>query len=416
MSPHNSLFFLLLILLTASATVGRSITVGPSGDYTSISEALKSALPNDKISIEKGHYKERNLIINKPLTLTGKEYPIVDGENAGDIFLIQSDHVFIEGLTIQNSGSSNIKDYAGIKIEKVNNCSIINNQLLNTYFGIYLSNSNNCLISNNRLNGNAVKESNSGNGIHLWKCKNIFIEFNKAVSHRDGIYLEFSENCKITNNHSEGNLRYGLHFMFSHGNAYVCNTFKNNGAGVAVMYTENVEMTDNIFEENWGPSSYGLLLKDIRKSTIKRNTFINNTMGVFMEGASNVMLIENQFISNGWGVKLMGNCVDNKISTNNFMSNTFDIVTNSFELGKQNYTSENYWDKYKGYDLNKDGVGDVPFRPISLFSIYVEKIPYSIVLLRSFMVDLLDTIEQAVPAVIPETLADQKPLMKKIDL
>ena len=59
--------------------------------------------------------------------------------------------------------------------------------------------------------------------------------------------------------------------MFSDRCKYLHNRFKQNGAGVAVMYTENVQMTDNVFEDNWGGSSYGLLLKDISDSRIASN-------------------------------------------------------------------------------------------------------------------------------------------------
>lgn len=402
-------------MIQFSIVEAKEIYVGKSHLCKSISEAIKAAKPFDKIIIQEGIYKER-IIINKPLEIVGIGLPILDGEKKGDIILIQSDCVIIEGLKVENTGTSSIKDFAGIKIEQSTNCHVKNNHLTNTFFGIYLSNSQDCEVRHNQLNGHALKESNSGNGIHLWKCRNIDIENNRTLSHRDGVYLEFSENCIIKDNQSEENLRYGLHFMFSHGNKYIHNVFKKNGAGVAVMYTENIEMTDNVFEENWGPSSYGLLLKDIKKSVIKRNKFVNNTIGVYMEGTSKIELIENEFKSNGWGIKLMGNSIENKISQNNFLSNTFDIATNSLETGKQNYTSQNYWDQYKGFDLNRDNIGDVPFRPVSLFSVYVEKIPFSIILLRSFMVDLLNTIEQAVPAVIPETFADEKPLMTKVSL
>lgn len=67
---------------------------------------------------------------------------------------------------------------------------------------------------------------------------------------------------------SEHNLRYGLHFMFSHNDQYHHNWFHHNGAGVAVMYFRQVQMTENEFGYNWGGSAYGLLLKDISDSHI----------------------------------------------------------------------------------------------------------------------------------------------------
>ena len=63
--------------------------------------------------------------------------------------------------------------------------------------------------------------------------------------------------------------------------------------------------------------------------------------------------------------------MDNVIVNNNFKANTFDIGTNGSLV--MNKFDHNYWDKYEGYDLNRDNTGDVPYRPVSLFSMIVEK-------------------------------------------
>jgi nitrous oxidase accessory protein len=71
----------------------------------------------------------------------------------------------------------------------------------------------------------------------------------------------------------------------------------------------------------------------------------------------------------------------------------------------------NYWDQYRGYDLNRDGWGDVPYRPVSVFSILVERVPLAVLLLRSFVVDLLVYLERAIPSLIPVTMVDMQPQM-----
>ncbi len=218
----------------------------------------------------------------------------------------------------------------------------------------------------------------------------------------------------ITNNHSEGNLRYGLHFMFSHNDEYHNNRFVNNGAGVAVMYTKNVKMIGNSFEQNWGSSAYGLLLKDIRDSEVRQNHFTENTIGIHLEGVSRTHFEKNTFNGNGYAVRLQASSDDNVFTENNFSSNTFDLVTNgTLVLNKIN---RNYWDKYQGYDLNKDGVGDVPFHPVNMYAMIVERIPAAVLLWRSFFVMLMDRAEKAIPVMTPENLKDDFPTMKPYDL
>jgi nitrous oxidase accessory protein len=316
-------------------------------------------------------------------------------------------------LKFRNTGISSINDLAAIKLLESSQVKILQNKFENTFFGIYLANSSHVWIDENELQAEAEFEHQIGNGIHLWKCNNITIDKNKVVGHRDGIYFEFVTNSLITNNHSEGNMRYGLHFMFSNNDEYRNNTFMNNGAGVAVMYTKEVTMVNNSFIHNWGSSAYGLLLKDIRDSKITGNSFLENSVGIFMEGSSRNHIQQNKFYQNGYALKLQASCDDNIISKNNFQQNTFDLVTNgSLVLNK---IEANYWDRYEGYDLNKDKTGDIPYRPISMYGTIVERMPQAILLWRSFLVLLLDKAEKAMPILTPENLMDVSPAMLPYD-
>ena len=281
---------------------------------------------------------------------------------------------------------------------------------INSFFGIHVSNSSFVAIRHNTISGSPTSEQNTGNGIHLWKCNHALIANNYVTGHRDGIYFEFVTESIIQNNLSEKNLRYGLHFMFSNSDDYLNNTFNNNGAGVAVMYSHKVKMDGNTFEMNWGPSSYGILLKDISDSYIHNNTFYKNSVGIHMEGSSRINAFKNIFKENGWAIKVQASCDDNNFYQNNFYGNSFDIATNGTMMLNKFYN--NYWDKYEGYDRNKDGVGDVPYHPVSMYSMIVEQNPNSLILLRSFMVTLLDKAEKAIPSLTPENLTDDKPMIK----
>lgn len=256
-------------------------------------------------------------------------------------------------------------------------------------------------------------EQNTGNGIHLWKCDSTLIERNYITGQRDGIYFEFVTNSHIIDNLSEWNIRYGLHFMFSHNDEYRHNTFRDNGAGVAVMYSRQVGMFDNRFEHNWGSAAYGILLKDISDSHIARNAFERNSAGIYLEGASRILIENNIFKENGWAMRVQASCDANTIRRNDFMSNSFDVSTNGSLV--LNTFDGNYWDRYEGYDLNHDGTGDVPFRPVSLYAIVVERMPFGLMLMRSFMVYLLDKAEKVAPSLTPgENPTDSAPSMRPL--
>jgi nitrous oxidase accessory protein len=307
---------------------------------------------------------------------------------------------------------SQVRDNSAILVEGGRHCVIENNRLTGNHFGIYLARAEGCRIRNNRITGTAEREAVAGNGIHLWNVAGVTVEGNVITGHRDGIYLEFAQGAVIRNNESHQNLRYGLHFMFSDDSRYEGNTFVRNGAGVAVMYSSNVQMTGNLFQDNWGTSAYGLLIKDVRDSTIEKNTFRGNTTAIFSEGADRLVFRRNRVIRNGWAVKILASSQDNLFTENDFIENSFDVITNS----RRNFNTfrGNHWSRYDGYDLTGDGVGDVPYRPVRLFSLVVERSPAAIVLLRSLFVDLLELAERVLPILTPETLVDDEPRMREV--
>ena len=407
------MFRLIVILPTiilSTSISARTILVGKDQPITSIRKAIGLAKEKDTILVQSGIYKEGNILINKNIILLGQNYPVLDGENKFEILTVSGVNITIKGFQFQNCGQSAMNDFASIKVIDSKNTLIEDNRVINSFFGIHFSNSSFVTIRHNTVSGSPTSEQNTGNGIHLWKCNHALIDNNHVTGHRDGIYFEFVTESNIQNNLSEKNIRYGLHFMFSNDDNYLNNTFSNNGAGVAVMYSHKVKMEGNKFEMNWGPASYGILLKDITDSYIHNNIFYKNSVGIHMEGSSRINAFKNIFKENGWAIKVQASCDDNNFYQNNFYGNSFDIATNGTMVLNKFYN--NYWDKYEGYDRNKDGTGDVPYHPVSMYSMIVEQNPNSLILLRSFMVSLLDKAEKAIPSLTPENLTDDKPMIK----
>lgn len=406
--------YLLMILIIFSATQlqAKSLHVGKQEAYKTIHQALQVVADSDSILIHAGLYQEGNLIIDKSISLIGIDNPILDGQYKYEVISIKANYVTVEGITIQHSGISSIIDYAGIKIYECNNVRIEKNIIEDAFFGIYVQYGTKCIIRNNHLRAHKKTEQESGNGIHCWKSDSLQITGNQIQGHRDGIYFEFVTNSIIWRNISSKNLRYGLHFMFSNHDTYVTNVFENNGAGVAVMFSNHVHMYNNYFRENWGDASYGILLKEISDSEIEGNRFEQNTSGIYIEGASRIQMNRNLFKGNGWALKIQASCMEIQLHNNDFIGNTFDVGTNG-SLVLNNFNN-NYWDKYEGYDLNKDRQGDVPYRPVSMYAGIIEKIPVAMILFRSLITTLMDKSEKLIPSITPEQLKDDHPHIKPV--
>ena len=404
--------FVLALLSPGTGGGQATITVSPGGRVQTLTAAIAAASPHAKIVVKPGVYREPTIVVDKPVEIIGEGWPVLDGASARQIMTVTADSVTIRGLHFEHVGTSFTEDWAAVRFQTVRGCTIEGNRFDDAFFGIYLAKVNDCTIRGNVLRSGRGREMNSGNGIHLWASNGITIANNRISGHRDGIYFEFVHNSVISGNVSELNLRYGLHFMYSDDCRYLHNTFRKNGSGVAVMFTNRVEMTGNRFEENWGGAAYGLLLKEIGDSKLEGNVFYRNTTGLLADGANRLKAIRNAFIDNGWAVKLQASTQDGTFTGNNFIGNTFDVAANNSET--TTIFARNYWDNYRGYDLDHDGFGDVLYHPVRLFSMVVAQNGPSIILLRSTFVRLLDSAESIIPALTPEALADRQPAMKRV--
>lgn len=401
---------LLLAGFAPAARAQQAIVVSPDGPVRSVAAAIASAPRGGRIRIARGVYREPTINVDRPLTITGDSGAVLDGEGKRQIMTVSADSVTIRGLTFRDVATSDREDWAAIKVVEASDCVIENNRIERGFFGIYLARVSRCRIAHNVLEAAPATETKSGNGIHLWTADHISIADNRISGHRDGIYFEFVHDSDVERNVSEGNGRYGLHFMFSDGCRYVGNTFRRNGSGVAVMYTRRVDMVRNRFEDNRGGAAYGLLLKEISDPRLEENVFARNTTGLLADGTTRLVATHNRFADNGWAIRLDANAQDGRIVENDFFRNSFDVATNS--RSADTVLDGNYWDAYTGYDLQRDGRGDVPYHPVRLFSLLVEQNEPALILLRSNFVALLDAAERVIPALTPETLVDHRPAMR----
>ncbi len=399
--PNMRVFRLMLFMALA--------LVAAPAPAQSLAERLERAAPYDTLRIPAGTWTETTLHIRKPVVIVGEPGARLKGDGSHELIVILSDDVTIQGLDLSGVGRTFMEDRAAIRVQDASRCRIADNTFSDVFFGVYMARAADCTVSGNTLRADFERETTGGNAIHSWYSNRLHILDNDIAGFRDGIYLEFTNDSEVAGNRSDRNLRYGLHFMFSDRCSYNRNSFSDNRAGVAVMYADGLSMRDNTFQRAWGSSAYGLLLKEIRRGEILGNTFQGNSVGILMESTDAMDFHGNQFLENGWAIKMMASSIDNTFEDNVFAGNTFDIATNS-RSSTSRFTA-NFWDRYTGYDLDRDGFGDVPFRPVSLFSVLAERHEAMLYLYRSVLVDLLNTAESLLPVLTPVDLADPSPRM-----
>ena len=373
-----------------------------------IADLVAQAANGDTVRVAAGIYTEPVIALTRPVTLLGEPGTRIVGNGDHELMVISGANVTVSGFSFEHVELTFMEDRSAVRIQDARACTLSGNTFSDVFFAVYLARAEDCRIEANAFVASFEKETSGGNAIHAWYSQRLRIAGNSIHGFRDGIYLEFTDDSIVTDNTSRNNVRYGLHFMFSDRNTYERNVFSDNRAGVAVMYANGISMHDNVFERAWGSSAYGLLLKEIKDGDVTGNIVSGNSVGMFLEATDRMQFTGNTFSENGWAIKLMASAADNLFSGNIFRGNTFDVATNS-RTATSTFLG-NFWDRYGGYDLDKDGIGDVPYRPVTLFSVLAERHEPMLYLYRSVLVDVLDAAESLFPILTPVDLVDDHPL------
>ena len=135
----------------------QTINVCRECPINNIQKAIQLAKENDTIVVQKGVYPEHDILINKTITLLGKDRPIINGQFKGNILLVQAPNVTIKGFKLSNVAYSATSENASIRIEKCKNFHIEDNILEQIYFGIIIYKGKNGIIKNNKISLNIMK-------------------------------------------------------------------------------------------------------------------------------------------------------------------------------------------------------------------------------------------------------------------
>lgn len=420
---------LLLILLIAAIAVRKGvplISTAESGvaaqSSFDLQGAIDAAQSGDVIQVPPGIYRG-NFVIEKSITLEGLDWPVIDGEDQGNVIEVNSaPHVTLRGLVIRNSGARLDQENAGIAVDKSPSFTAENNRLENTLFGIYIKDSQDSLIADNIIGAKDLDVPARGDGIRVWYSQNTTVIGNRVDKGRD-VVLWYNNGAIIRDN-TITNGRYGLHFMYCDDNIVENNHIEGNSVGAFLMYSRRLVLRNNIFTNNRGPSGYGIGLKDIDGVEATDNLFSSNRVGIYFDNSPASVDVSqhftrNAFVNNDMGLLFTPSVRRNHFSQNSFIDNLEQVgLTGSGTFHENEFTvagQGNFWSDYTGYDATGDGTGDLPYVSQSLFENMMDKNPHLRLFQLSPAQQAIELAARAFPIFQPKPkFVDTAPLMSPV--
>ncbi len=416
MNPRAIPIWLALLFAAHAPAVARADVLNVPAQFPTIQAAIAAAGDGDLIRVESGTYTGQ-IVLDKSLILEGTGKPILRGTGRGSTLIVIADHCTIRGFLIEHCGSDLQAEDSGLLL-KSNDNLIEDNDLRDILYGIYLYHSARNTIRRNTVRGRVELEAGErGAGLHIWNSPDNLIEDNVITEARDGMYIQSSHRNTIRRNRVS-KLRYGLHYMNSDQNRFDENLFEYNVAGAAIMYSKRIEFRRNAFIHNRGFSSFGILFQDCEESVAEDNFIIDNATGIFMEALLRSTFRRNVIAENDLALLIFGNSDRNLFTENNFVENLSPLQV----VGKTTTTlwtearRGNYWSDYAGYDLDGDGIGDVPHKVQNVFEYLEGNYPRLRLYLNSPASQALATAEKTFPILKGSSEADTSPLIQAVKM
>lgn len=413
MSVSATLIALATLQGTGTLAAGsRTLEAGPGRTYADAAQALAAAQPGDTVHLMPGVHPGPLVVRMARVTVTGSRAAIVHGGRRGTVITVPVDSVTLEGFTVSASGRSMDRDDAAVKLEHCVGCVVRGLAVRDPLHGIYLLESDGVTIEDNDILGaEDVTESARGNGIHLFNSSGNRLLRNRVRATRDGIYFSFASGNLVAGN-EVSRARYGLHYMYSDDNRFERNTFAENAAGAAVMFSKRIVLRGNVFSRHVGYRAYGLLLHTGEDILAEGNRFEANLTALFLDGSLRNTFRDNLIAGNGIGIDLLASTEQNTFTENTFRDNRTP-VRKVLGAGENAWSFEgrgNDWGDPAVFDLDRDGIGDRPYRAGDPFLALAASRPALEVYGGTLAAHALSWAEEAFPVFGVPRVVDSAPL------
>jgi len=327
-----------------------------------LQESIDNAPAGATLKLPDGIY-QGNIVINKALTILGKGNNVhIEGESKGTVITVNSDHVTLKNLIITGSGTRMENLDAAIELHHVKECTVEHCHISDVLYGIDMNMVESCTIRNNYIRSKPFDISMRGDALKIWYAKNNLIQ-NNVIEHSRDVTLSFAKHNRIEGNTFKHN-RFGIHLSMSPHNVIKNNLFQYNSVGIMLMGVKDTNVTGNKILSSKGAAGIAVVADKVSNFHFTHNILKYNAKALYIdtkaaEHTQQRFISHNKFLHNGEALHFHASIKNNVITHNLIKGNMDDVVKDT----RDGYTSNNlieynYWDRYEGFDKNRDNIGD----------------------------------------------------------
>lgn len=397
-----------LLLLISSPLLAAEIAVAPGAG--TLAQAIAGASPGDVLVLSGGAYLGP-VTLDKTLVVEGREGAVIDGQGKGTVITIAADDVVVRGLAVTGSGTVNADLDAGIKIlQGADRAVIEGNHLTDNMHGIDVHGGLDAQVRGNRIEGRQNPRMNErGNGIYIWNSPGTVVEGNEVRWGRDGIFSNTSKDGIYRNNLFR-DLRFAVHYMYTHNSEVSGNISIGNHLGFAIMFSNRVVLRDNL---SLGDREHGVMLNYANNAEVTGNLVRGGTKKcTFIYNAHKNLIYDNRFQGCDIGIHFTAGSERNVLTGNGFIANREQVKYVGTRHIEWSFEGRgNFWSDHPAFDLNGDGIADSVFRPNDLMDHILWSQPAAALLTGAPAVQLVRWSQKSFPATLPGGVLDSFPLM-----
>lgn len=378
--------------------------VVPAG--ASLQAALEAAQPGDTLILAPGDHGGP-IRIDRPLTLWGPSNAVIHSQGLGHTIEVRADHVELLGFSVIGSGRRFEQTDAAVSVQG-NNCRVEGLRIRDALFGVIVDASRGAVIRGNDIQGlGGFDLGMRGDAIRFWEVRGSEIRGNRISDSRD-VVVWYSPGNRVLDNWCEFG-RYGTHLMYSHSNEVSGNTYLGNLVGIFIMYSDSVEVARNRAAFSDPVGGLGIGIKESGQLSVRDNTLLRNQVGIYLDTSPLQRTHSNEFMRNHLLSCDTGVAFHRSEARSLFSANEWRGCSAAVRVeGRGNALGVdwvgNYFDDYAGYDLDRDGVGDIPYELVDLSNQLVGTREELRFLRGTLALGLLDLAGQVFPLLRPTPL------------